>query len=100
MVRRGDPPAYYHNCGAAFPWTIAKLETAKEYAAELQGLDETEKCRLASAIDDLTIDGPRTELAAHRFKNLMGKAGQAVGTGLYKIVLDVATEAAIKAIMG
>lgn len=63
-------------------------------------MDETEKSRLASAIDDLAADGPRTELAASRFRTLMSEAGQAVGSGLYKIVLDVATEAAKKAITG
>jgi hypothetical protein len=99
-VRRGAPPAYCHSCGKAFPWTTAKLSAAKEYAAELHGLDQTEKTQLQAAIDDLAADGPRTELAANRFKRLMGKAGQAVGSGLYKIVLDVATEAAKKAIMG
>ena len=94
------PPNHCHNCGKAFPWTTAKLAAAKEFAAELHGLDETEKSRLASAIDDLAADGPRTELAASRFRTLMSKAGQAVGSGLYKIVLDVATEAAKKAITG
>jgi hypothetical protein len=94
------PPNHCHNCGTAFPWTAAKIAAAKEYAAELQGLDDAEKSRLASAIDDLTVDGPRTELAVNRFKTLMSKAGQAMGSGLYKLVLDVATEAAKKAIMG
>jgi hypothetical protein len=76
------------------------LAAAKEFAAELDDLDEAEKTRLQDTIDDLTVDGPRTELAANRFKSLMKKAGQAVGSGLYKIVLDVASEAAKKAITG
>jgi hypothetical protein len=94
------PPNHCHDCGTAFPWTTAKIAAAKEYAGELAGLDETEKSRLASAIDDLAVDGPRTELAVSRFKTLMSKAGQAVGGGLYKIVLDVASEAVKKAITG
>jgi hypothetical protein len=98
--RHSVPPRHCHNCGAAFPWTAEKLAAAKEHAAELDGLDEAEKTRLQGAIDDLAVGGPRTELAASRFKSLMGKAGQAVGSGLYKIVLDVATEAAKRAITG
>jgi hypothetical protein len=94
------PPKHCHNCGTAFPWTAAKLTAAKEYAAELDGLDESEKARLQSAIEDLATDGPRTELAAGRFKRLMGKARQAVGSGLYKIALDIATDAAKKMIIG
>jgi|SRR5580704_11396957 hypothetical protein len=94
------PPNHCHNCGTAFPWTTAKLAAAKEYAAELPNLDEDQKTQLASAIDDLAAGGPRTELAASRFKSLMTKAGQAAGSGLYKLVLDVATEVAKKAITG
>jgi hypothetical protein len=95
VLRRHEfPPNYCHDCGTAFPWTAAKLAAAKEHAAELAGLDEAEKTRLQGAIDDLAAGGPRIELAASRFKSLMGKAGQAVGSGFYKIVLDVATEAA------
>jgi hypothetical protein len=100
LSRARVPPNHCHNCGTAFPWTTGKIAAAKEYAAELEGLDETEKARLASAIDDLATDGPRTELTANRFKTLMSKAGQALGSGIYKIVLDVATEAAKKVIMG
>ena len=55
---------------------------------------DDEKSRLKSVIDDLAIDGPRTELAASRFKKLMLKAGQAVGSAFYKIAVDVASDAA------
>lgn len=94
------PPNYCHNCGNAFPWTAAKIGAAKEFAGELDGLDDNEKEQLMSAIDDLTTDGARTELAASRFKKLMKKAGQAVGSGIYKVVVDIASEAAKKAING
>jgi hypothetical protein len=95
-----SPPNHCHECGTAFPWTAEQLAAAKEHAAELDGLDEAERLQLQGAIDDLAAGGPRTELAVSRFKNLMGKASEAVGSGLYKIVLDVASEAAKKEIMG
>jgi hypothetical protein len=94
------PPNHCHNCGAAFPWTTAKIEAAQEHAAEIEGLDAAEKEQLQGAIADLAAGGARTELAASRFKRLMKKAGQTVGSGLYKVVVDVATEAAKKAIIG
>ncbi|HEX3525114.1 MAG TPA: DUF2321 domain-containing protein [Stellaceae bacterium] len=94
------PPNHCHNCGAAFPWKTAKVEAAKEHAAEIDELDDGEKVQLQRAIDDLAAGGVRTELAASRFKRLMNKAGQTVSSGLYKIVIDVATEAAKKALMG
>jgi len=94
-----SPWKHCHDCGAPFPWITGKLAAAKEYVAELDGLDETEKTQLQGAIEDLATDGHRTELAASRFKRLMGKVGPAVGSGLYKIALDVATEATKKLIM-
>jgi len=84
----------------AFPWTQARIQAAKEYAAELEGLNAQELEQLSATIDDLTTSGPRTELAVTRFKRFMAKAGQAVGSGLYKIVVDVASEAAKKALIG
>lgn len=94
------PPNFCHRCGRPFPWTQAKLEAAKEHAAELDGLDETEKSQLQGAIEDLATGGARTELAASRFKRLMRKAGQQAGSGLYKFVIDVVSETAKKALTG
>jgi len=70
---------------------LARIPTRKEQARTGLGI------MLGAAGLVLAAGGPRTELAASRFKSLMGKAGQG---GLYKVVLDVATEAAKKAIMG
>lgn len=94
------PPNHCFNCGAAFPWKTAKVEAAKEQVADIEVLDAREKKQLQGAIDDLATGGARTELAASRFKRLMKKAGQTVGDGLYKIVIDVASEAAKKALTG
>jgi hypothetical protein len=95
-----SPPNHCHNCGEAFPWTKAKIAAAKEHAGELDDLSEDEKKQLQGAIDDLAAGGARTELAVTRFKKLMAKARQSVGSGLYKVAIDVASEAAKKALMG
>jgi hypothetical protein len=92
------PLNYCYSCGAPYPWTMATIQAAKEQAAEVEGLDDVERMQLQGVIDDLAAGGARTELAASRFKRLMKKAGQTVGSGLYKIVVDVASEAAKKAI--
>jgi hypothetical protein len=94
------PSNYCYSCGTAFPWTTAKIAAAKEHAAEIEGLDEAEREQLREAIDDLAAGGARTDLAASRFKRLMKKAGEAVGSGLYKVVVDVASDAAKKLITG
>jgi hypothetical protein len=94
------PPNHCFNCGEAFPWVTAKVEAAKEHAAEIEELSEGERGELKQAIDDLAAGGARTELAASRFRRLMKKAGQTVGSGLYKVVVDVLSEAAKKAVTG
>jgi len=70
-----SPPNHRHNCGVAFPWTADKIAAAKEYAAEIEGLNDSERTQLQGVIDDLASGGARTELAVHRFQQLMRKAG-------------------------
>jgi hypothetical protein len=93
-------PRYCHRCGAAFPWTIAKIVAAKEHAAEIEGLDDADRKQLQEVIDDVTVSGPRTDLGVSRLKRLVTKVGPAVGNVVVKIVVDVATDAAKKLIGG
>jgi hypothetical protein len=99
-TREYEPPNHCHNCGEAFPWTKAKLAAAKEHALEIEGLEQSERVQLQNTFDDLAAGGPRTELAASRFKRLMKKGGQGVGSGLYKVAIDLASEATKKALLG
>lgn len=92
------PQNYCYSCGAAYPWTIVRIQTAKEHVAESEGLDDVDRKQLDGVIDDLVAGGPRTELAASQFGRLMKKASQTVGSSLYKIIVDVASEAAKRAI--
>lgn len=91
----GYKPAYCGRCGKAYPWTQTALAAAKEFADELE-LSDDDKAKLKATFDDLTVDTPRTELAAHRFRNFMRKIGPAAGDVLTKIIVNVATEAAKK----
>jgi len=51
-------------------------------------------------LDDLIVETPRTQLAAVRFKNLAAKAGRETAGALRSIIVDIASEAAKKAIFG
>ena len=95
-IRGAWKPAYCGSCGNPFPWTESALEVAKDYADELEELTPAEKATLKASIDDLTIDTPRTEYAAHRFKKLMAKVGPVAGELFKKVVVEVGTEAAKK----
>ena len=107
LLRRGvlrsvsyHPPKFCFSCGEAFPWTAAKIEAARELANELDELSTGERQVLRSAIDDLTSDTPRTELAAHRYRRIAGKLGGGAANALKAVMLEVATEAAKKLILG
>jgi hypothetical protein len=93
-------PKYCVNCGEPDPWTVMRLAALDEMIGELERLDEQERATLAGAIRDLTADTARTELGITRFRRLAAKAGVAAGTGLYKLAVDVGTEAVKKALLG
>jgi hypothetical protein len=95
-----DPPSYCFSCGQPFPWTTEKLSAAKDLADELEGLSADDRAKLKTAIDDIATGGPRAEVGAARIKRLAGKAGNVVGRAFWKIVVDVASEAAKKVLLG
>jgi hypothetical protein len=95
-----EPPAFCFQCGKPFPWTADKVSAAKELADELEGISTDDRSKLKSAIDDVTSGGPRGELGAVRIKKMVGKAGGAVGNPLWKITVDIASEAAKKIMLG
>jgi hypothetical protein len=94
------PSKYCHQCGEAYPWTSAKLLATQELISDLDQLSVEERARLAGAVLDLATDNPRTELGVSRFKKLALKAGQTVGGSLYKMVVDISSEAAKRALLG
>ena len=91
-------PSFCHNCGNPFPWTEQALEAAKELALEEHTLNPEERQQLADSLNDLVRDTPRTQLAATRFKRLIGKATSATASALRDIMVDIASETAKKAI--
>jgi len=93
-------PKFGEACGQSYPWTASALEAVDEIIADLDDLTSEEQQRLSEAVRDLTIDGPRTELGLTRFRKLATKAGQTLGGSLYKVAIDLASEAAKKALIG
>jgi hypothetical protein len=63
-------------------------------------LSSADKATLKATLDDLTVDTPRTELAAYHFKKFISKIGPTAGDVLTKIIVNVVTEAAKKAMSG
>jgi hypothetical protein len=95
---RFKPPNYCGECGNPFPWTAAALSAAREYTDELDQLTQEEKDALKNTLIDLTTDTSRTPLAASRFKTVIRKIGPVAGNILQKIIENVLSEAAKRAI--
>ena len=95
-----EQPAYCRGCGKPFPWTVTALAAAKDYASELEGLSEDERRVLSESLDDLVTEGPRTAVAASRFRRLAAKAGASAIEGFRSIMVDVVSEAVRKQMFG
>jgi hypothetical protein len=70
------------------------------YAEELNELTPEERQQLKGTLDDLVKDTPATPLAAARFKKVLRKAGSGALEAMRKLVIDIVSESAKKAIMG
>jgi hypothetical protein len=99
-ARAFTPPSFCLQCGAPFPWIAAKISAARELADEIEGLSSEDRGKLKEAIVDIATDGPRTELGATRIKKMLGRASSAVGGALWKMSVDLATEAAKRIMIG
>jgi hypothetical protein len=100
FARSYRPPRHCEACGTSYPWTDRKLQAARELIESEQALAADEKLALQADINDVTRDAPRTTPAAVRIKALLVKIPGAVGSALRDIVIDVASEAAKKIILG
>lgn len=96
----GKPPSFCSDCGEKFPWTAEKLSAAHELADELEDLSADERAKLKASLEDISGGGPRAEAGAARNKRMVGRASSAVGQALWKISIDIASEAAKKILTG
>jgi hypothetical protein len=95
-----ESPSFCHSCGKPFPWTLSKLEAAKELANEMDELSLEERERLKMSIDDLVASNPKTEVAAVRYKKIMSRVGREAAASMRSILTDILSEAAKKALFG
>jgi hypothetical protein len=96
----GDIHNYCAGCGKAFPWTETALATAREYTDELEELSSEDKTILKATFTDLTVDSPKTEIAASRFKRILRKLAPDVAETIRKTIVDIASETAVKLLKG
>jgi hypothetical protein len=94
-----SPPSFCHSCGQPFPWTTRRLEAANELLSELS-LSDIDRELVQKSLVEVTRDTSHTPVAASRLKRIVGRATDAGGKALWKMAIDVATDAAKKAMLG
>ena len=95
-----DVHSYCAGCGKPFPWTETALTTAREYTDELEELSAEDKTILKATFTDLTVDSPKTEVAASRFKRILRKLAPDVAQTIRKTIVDIASETTVKLLKG
>lgn len=92
--RPNQPPPYCHSCGQPYPWTERKLKAVEELVEELDGLSPDERQLLAKDIRDVTVEGPRTMVAAAQLKRLLAKGRGYAAKAIVRELDEVAVEKA------
>jgi len=64
-------PPYCHNCGEAYPWTLAAMEGATEIIIEADGCSDEDKEKLANSLPYIMMETPKTQLAITRIKKAL-----------------------------
>jgi hypothetical protein len=98
VLERGKRPAFCASCGGPFPWTETALTEAKDFTDEQDELSADDKAMLKATFEDLTINSPKTEIAASRFKRILRKLAPDVAETIRKTIVEIASETAVKLI--
>lgn len=93
-------PSYCPHCGKPYPWTVAKIQAAKELFEELEGIDANERLILGQSLDNLLTDTPKTEIAGLRFKMIMRKVGKESYDAVKTVLLDLVSEGVKRKLFG
>jgi hypothetical protein len=96
----GEIHNYCAGCGKPFPWTETALATVSEYTDELDELSNEDKIILKGTFADLTVDSPKTEVAASRFKTILRKVAPDVAETIRKSIVEYLSETTSKLIKG
>jgi hypothetical protein len=93
-------PKFCYECGRPFPWTQAKLDSARELVEFEDKINTKEKEILRNSLDDIIAENPKTEMSAIKFKHIMAKVRQETAKALRDITVDIASETAKKILIG
>lgn len=95
-AQQEEAPKYCYNCGKMYPWTKSKLQALNEIIDLADELEEAEKSELKEASELISTDTPRTQVSVLKIKKYTSKIGGVVGEKLQDLIVDIASETAIK----
>ncbi|MBU9705906.1 DUF2321 domain-containing protein [Paenibacillus sp. AK121] len=93
-------PSFCHSCGHEFPWLTRKLEQADRLVDLIENLTEEERSVYKSDIRELIKDTPKATVAGISIKKLLIKTPQNIKDSLKDILVNVASEAVNKMMLG
>lgn len=86
-------PAFCHNCGQAFPWTVASQQAAIDlFIEESQSKDEQDEFR--KSVEEITKDSPQAQVASKRITRLLGRVSTETASAIRDILVNLASETA------
>lgn len=68
-------PAYCHNCGEPYPWTVARLQAFENIVDSLDDISPELKIKLKEFFPDIITQTPRSELAVIFLEKALQAAG-------------------------
>lgn len=89
-------PSYCKKCGKPFPWTEARIMALDEIVDLMEELSKDEKEDLKQSAIIISTDNPKTQLGVFKIKKYLSKVGKSIGDVAQQIIVDVASETAIK----
>lgn len=93
VEKRSDKKDYYcHSCGKPYPWTERIINSSIELLSLDKDLTDEEKTILKSAIPDLIVETPKTQVAVVKYKNIIAKAQKTIKDAMYQLLVDVVSE--------
>lgn len=94
------PDSYCLHCGKALPWTETRFEAMREIANCIESFNQGDRELLQQILPDLIAKQgtPKTEVAIVKMKLLLKKGGITFLEGTRKLLVDVVSETASKAL--
>lgn len=94
-----EVPLYCYSCGKPYPWTEEKIKAINDFSNEIELNNEDRKV-IEENVPAIVVDSPRTQVSAVRIKKVLAKVGGAFAEKLQDMIVDIASETAVKLIKG